>query len=72
MYLYGIVLKESQRLNEARKIFIDVLNIFPCFWSAWLELSRLIQAEDIKSIICEFKDHWMKNFFFSSFYLEKY
>lgn len=42
MYLYGLVLKEQQRNKEAKDVFIAVLNIFPCFWSVWLELCRII------------------------------
>lgn len=36
LYLYGLILKEQERLDEARRIFIEVLNAFPCFWSCWL------------------------------------
>lgn len=50
MYLYGIVLKEQMKKTEAREVFIKVLNLFPCFWSAWLELCRLIEGEDVVSL----------------------
>jgi anaphase-promoting complex subunit 8 len=46
LYLYGIVLKELQRTKEARAIFVKVLEIFPCFWSCWLELCKISQDED--------------------------
>ncbi|KAL4478389.1 hypothetical protein ABPG74_006624 [Tetrahymena malaccensis] len=69
-YLYGLVLKDQERTEEARQVFLGVLNDFPCFWSAWIELCKLIQTEDIKFL--DFKEHWMKNFFYSSFCLEKH
>ena len=47
LYLYGLVLKDQERKKEARDIFINVLNKFPCFWSCWLELCRLIDGEDL-------------------------
>ena len=47
LYLYGLVLKDQERKKEAREIFIAVLNKFPCFWSCWLELCRLIDGEDL-------------------------
>jgi len=72
LYLYGLVLKETMQKDDAKKVFIKVLNAFPCFWSAWLELCKLIEEEDHKTILFEIKDHWMKNFFLGSFFMEKY
>ena len=46
LYLYGLVLKETMKKEEAKEIFIKVLNIFPCFWSAWVELCKLMEEED--------------------------
>jgi len=46
LYLYGLVLKETMKKEEAKEIFIKVLNILPCFWSAWLELCKLMEEED--------------------------
>jgi len=46
LYLYGLVLKEKMKKEEAKEVFIKVLNMFPCFWSAWLELCKLIEGED--------------------------
>lgn len=47
LYLYGLVLKDQEKKQEARNVFISVLNKFPCFWSCWLELCRLIEGEDL-------------------------
>ena len=46
LYLYGLVLKEQERKKEAKSIFVNVLNIFPCFWSCWLELCKLMDPEE--------------------------
>lgn len=46
LYLYGLVLKETMKKDEAKEVFIKVLNTFPCFWSAWVELCKLIEEED--------------------------
>lgn len=45
LYLYGLILKEAMKKDEAKKIFIKVLNAFPCFWSAWVELCKLMEEE---------------------------
>ena len=51
-------------------MFIGVLNDMPCFWSAWIELCKLINSEENK--LQEINPHWMKNFFASSLSLEKH
>ena len=47
LYLYAVVLKDLQRKEEAKKILIQVLNLLPTFWSAWLELAKLIDKDSI-------------------------
>ena len=47
LYLYGLVLKEQERKEDARRLFIQALNVFPCFWSCWIELCRIIESEDL-------------------------
>ena len=34
-----------KKQEESKNILILVLNQFPCFWSAWLELARLIEKD---------------------------
>jgi anaphase-promoting complex subunit 8 len=36
LYLYGLILREQERLMEARQIFIEALNKFPYLWSCWI------------------------------------
>jgi anaphase-promoting complex subunit 8 len=44
LYLYGLILREQERLMEARQIFIESLNKFPYLWSCWIELCRIIES----------------------------
>ncbi|KRX02888.1 hypothetical protein PPERSA_04091 [Pseudocohnilembus persalinus] len=72
-YLYGLIMKHQQEEEKAKIIFVNILNNFPCFWSVWLELNNLIQGQTLEILISGFQgDHWMHNFYFSSYYLEKY
>lgn len=74
-YLYGLILAELGNYELAIKAFVKALNINPCFWSAWLELSRIINLDEVKAdsfeILGKIKDHWMKNFFLAGLMLEK-
>lgn len=36
LYLYGLVLREKERLAEARQVFVESLNAFPYLWSCWI------------------------------------
>ena len=36
LYLYGLILKEQEQIEEAREVFMKCLNSFPCFWSCWV------------------------------------
>ncbi|CAD8107640.1 unnamed protein product [Paramecium sonneborni] len=44
IYLYGLI-KIHQNLELSKQCLIQVLNQLPCFWSAWLELCRLMSEE---------------------------
>lgn len=50
LYLYGLVLREQERSREARKLFIECLNEFPYLWSAWIELCKIIESEDLVGV----------------------
>jgi anaphase-promoting complex subunit 8 len=69
LYLYGMVLKERNNQEDAKNVFIECLNKYPLFWSVWLELSSLLTRDDIL-LFQKIRNHWMKNFFLASFYLE--
>ena len=71
LYLYGVILKEKNRKDEAKQVFLQSLNKSPMLWSAWLELSSLLsQKEADYDIVKNMRSHWMKNFYFASFHLE--
>lgn len=69
MYMYGIVLRENGHNTAARDILVKSVDAYPWNWSAWLELQAL--CTDISTLnSLELKDHWMKDFFLASTYLE--
>ena len=74
-YMYGLVLVDIQRYEDASKAFIKCLNLNPLHWSAWQELARLIIQDEIKKdwfeALSSIKDHWMKNMFLASLLHEK-
>jgi tetratricopeptide (TPR) repeat protein len=71
LYLYGVVLKEKNRKDEAKQVFLQALNKAPLLWSAWLELSSLLsQKETDYNVVRSIRSHWMLNFYFASFHLE--
>jgi anaphase-promoting complex subunit 8 len=47
LYLYGVVLKELNLLNEAHNVLIRCLNSFPFLWSAWVELTLISKQDDL-------------------------
>lgn len=69
LYLYGVILKERSKKEEAKKVLIEALNKMPLLWSAWLELASLIDQQDRRALQ-SIKEHWMSNFFYASFFLE--
>lgn len=72
MYLYAIVLKQLLRTQEAKEVLLQVLHVLPCFWSAWLELSRMSQEEDESRLVQALPQHWMRNLWYASACLEKF
>jgi anaphase-promoting complex subunit 8 len=47
LYLYGVVLKELNLLNEAHNVLIRCLNSFPFIWSAWVDLTLISKQDDL-------------------------
>ncbi|MCQ2818658.1 MAG: tetratricopeptide repeat protein [archaeon] len=70
-YLYGVILKDLKRFDEAKKYFIICLSQFPFLWSCWVELCKISSITDFKNIFSEIDDHWMKYFYLSNFLNEK-
>lgn len=68
-YLLGVVYKERNKPAEAREAFVKALLQSPMLWSAWLELGSMLKQGD-RAAIDSLCNHWMKNFYLASFYLE--
>lgn len=45
-YLMGVILKERNKLAEAKQAFIKALLQQPLLWSAWLELGVFLKQGD--------------------------
>lgn len=46
-----------------------ILSVFPLFWSAWVELSRMLADHEIGdafTVVGRIRPHWVKNFFVAS------
>lgn len=68
LYLYGVILKQRDKIDKAKEVLVKAINKFPLLWSAWQELCLLIKKTD-KQIFRQIKNHWIKNFYFSSFFI---
>jgi hypothetical protein len=68
-YLMGVIFKERNKQAEAKEAFIKALLQQPLLWSAWLELGVMLKQGD-RGVIDQLCNHWMRNFYLSSFYLE--
>ena len=68
-YLYGVVLKKLDLMEEASAALLKAVGETPLHWGAWLELSSLVDDKDaLKSL--PLPDHWMRFFFLAFSYLE--
>jgi anaphase-promoting complex subunit 8 len=66
--LYGVILKQRDKVKQSQEVLVKAINKFPLLWSAWQELSLLLKKND-KQIFKNIKNHWIKNFFYSSFFI---
>ena len=62
-YLFGVILKDLNEREEAKKFFINSLNKFPYLWSAWVELCLLLEQNDYVKY-----NKFLKNFFCVNFF----
>lgn len=69
IYLYGVVLHELDRKAEAQAALCMSVNAYPWNWSAWLELQALCTDHDNLQTL-DLPDHWMRDFFLASLYLD--
>ncbi|XP_050548067.1 cell division cycle protein 23 homolog [Daktulosphaira vitifoliae] len=72
LWLAAVMLKKVDRCEEATRLLIESLEIQPCHWGAWLELSTLIK--DIKMLeelkLQNHPNHWMHLIFLAHVYLD--
>lgn len=69
LYLYGVILREKNKKEEAKEVLIQALNKVPLLWSAWLDLGSLINQAD-RQTLSRLREHWITNFYMANFYLE--
>ena len=70
-YLYGIILKDLKKYEEAKKYFIKSLNVCPFIWSCWVDLCFVIKQVGCKNSFNLINDHWMKYFYLENYFIEK-
>lgn len=69
-FMYGTVLKKRNKQEKAKIVLIEALNRFPLLWGAWLELNLMLKKEDQDLIKTNISNHWVKNFYLSSYYIQ--
>ncbi|GMH41920.1 hypothetical protein BSKO_09839 [Bryopsis sp. KO-2023] len=69
LYVYGLVLSDRQRNEEARAAFVKSVTGYPCNWSGWQALHELCPSLDIVDSL-RIPNHWMNNFFFAHLSVE--
>ena len=72
LYVYGMILKESLPLkgrHDAYDVLVESIRMFPCNWSAWLDLADLNFEND--ALRAEFGSHYMYHFFAAHVLLQK-
>ena len=69
MYLYGIVLKRLDLNDLARDALLASIQLEPCHWGAWLELSgHITDRHEVDNL--PLPEHWIRHFFLAHAYLE--
>lgn len=63
LYLYGVVLRDSGQLGEAREVLVASVHAYPCNWAAWEALGgccaglAAARALDLPAHVC--RDFWL-------------
>lgn len=69
MYLLGVICKSKGSKEEAIQAFIHSVRLYPCNWSAWLDLSKLCnEREEVDNF--DLPDHWMTDWFMAHLLLD--
>lgn len=68
-YVYGIVLFKLDLRTEALEALISAINLEPLCWSAWMQLSKVVDdKQHLESL--RLPNHWFKHLFLGEIYLE--
>eukprot|EP00741_Cyanophora_paradoxa_P019352 tig00021127_g18680.t1 len=72
LYLYGVVLKESEHKAQARDVLVASIDAYPWNWSAWLELAALCPDRQTAELLAGAgsKPEYMKDMFLAHVALE--
>ncbi|RKP04804.1 anaphase-promoting complex subunit 8 [Thamnocephalis sphaerospora] len=63
-YLYGVVLRKQRRKREALSALLRATSLYPCNWSAWLELADMIEAQEMANeVITQLPGHFVADLF---------
>ncbi|GMH36425.1 hypothetical protein BSKO_04293 [Bryopsis sp. KO-2023] len=69
LYVYGLVLADRKRAEDARHAIIMSLNFYPCNWGAWQVLQGLCSSLEILHKL-QLPNHWMNSFFMAAVSVE--
>jgi hypothetical protein len=61
-FLYGLILKAMDQLDDAAKVLVESVNMFPYNWSAWKTLASVLTDFNVVNDL-PLEPHWMKEFF---------
>ena len=70
MYLFGLILKEKNKRDEAKTVLTEALNKAPLLWSAWLELGQIVTQSGDRRVFEQLRTHWMNNLWYANFFLD--
>ena len=71
-YLSALIKIELNKKLDAINLLVKSLNQIPLFWSAWLELARLIADSDQQPFpfLNQISDNWSKNFYILNLFID--
>ncbi|CAI6348773.1 unnamed protein product [Macrosiphum euphorbiae] len=75
LWLTAVMLKRIDRCDEAVDILVRAIQIQPCYWGAWIELSTLVKdlhmLDALNLRLNESKEHhWMHLLFIAHMYID--
>lgn len=73
VFLLGLIKRDRRDFPAAAKLFARALNLNPFFWTAWLELAKLLADQGVPASFASLgglAPHWFKNFFTAQLLLE--